>query len=680
MDGVLLRAAMVWLALATAGCSVDRLAKLADWTAPQTVTVRKTPHNPLEGTLNLVSRGGPKPTPQVEQFLRRHNLEDASGDPRQVLAEMQKIITAEPDSENIYAYAELAYIYGKRADSKGDKPLALDLYGASVSHAYYYLFDPTFDRFRNPYDPNFRRACDLYNNSLESALRIVKSQGKLVPGRRMTIETARQRLDVEVTVKGKWHVDDFESFEFVSDYEVTGLANRHHTFGLGVPLIAIRKKHEGEDPAERFYPPGLTFPVTAFLRVHPRGEGEGAAFCELELRDPLVQTDVRVGERLAPLETDISTPLAYYLNDPLLRSSFLATFGLIDANAGQEFKGLYMLEPYDPNKIPVVMVHGLWSSPVTWMEMFNDLRSIPEVRENYQFWFFLYPTGQPFWISATQMRAELERARQTLDPGRSAAPLDQMVLVGHSMGGLVSTLQTLEPGDEFWRVLSDKPFSELKTDDETRRKLEETLFFRPNRSVARVVTIATPHRGSEFANDTTRYLGRKLITLPKMLVQTSQRIVQDNPDFLRDTRLLTTTTSIDSLAPDSPIFPAMHQSPRAPWVRYHNIVGRVSKQSWLSTISGDSDGVVAVASAQVPYAVSETFAPADHSNVHSHPLAVMEVERILREHLREIRTASAPPVTATPASQGSGEPFPAARTVRGSIYSNGIPALAPARY
>jgi pimeloyl-ACP methyl ester carboxylesterase len=683
MDGVLLRgAATVWFALAAAGCSVDRLAKLADWTAPETVTVRKTPQNPLEGTLQLVSRGGPKPTPQVEQFLRRHNLDEASSDdPREVLGEMQKIIAAEPDSENIYAYAELAYIYGKKADAKGDQPLALDLYGASVAHAYYYLFDPTFDRFRNPYDPNFRRACDLYNNSLESALRIVKSQGKLIPGRRMTIETARQKLEVEVAVKGKWHEEDFDRFEFVSDYEVTGLANRHHTFGLGVPLIAIRKKHEGEDPAERYYPPGLTFPVTAFLRVHPRSEGEAATFCELELRDPLVQTDVRVGDRLAPLETDISTPLAYYLNDPLLRSNFLGSFGLIDANAGQEFKGLYMLEPYDPNKVPVVMVHGLWSSPVTWMEMFNDLRSIPEVRENYQFWFFLYPTGQPFWISATQMRAELERVRQTLDPGRSAAPLDQMVLVGHSMGGLVSTMQTLEPGDEFWRVISDKPFADLNADEETRRKLEETLFFRPNPSVKRVVTIATPHRGSEFANDTTRYLGRKLITLPKMLVQTTQKIVQENPDFFRDTRLLTTTTSIDSLAPDSPIFPAMQRAARAPWVRYHNIVGRVSNESWLSTISGDSDGVVAVESARVPYAASETFAPADHSGVHSHPLAVLEVERILREHLREIRTAAAPAVYAPPiqANQWSEYPFPAAQTASGSVYSNGIPALAPLR-
>jgi pimeloyl-ACP methyl ester carboxylesterase len=620
---------------------------LADWTSSETITVRKTPRNPLESTLNLVSRKGPSPTPRVEQFLRRHNLEETKdADPQKALGELQKIMAEEPDSENIYAYAELAYIFGKKADAQGDKPLALDLYGASVAHSYFYLFDPQFDRFRNPYDPNFRRACDLYNNSLESALRIVKAGGQLIPGKSMTVETASHKFDIQVTLKGNWHAEDFDRFEFVSDYEVTGLTNRHHTYGLGVPLIAIRKKHEDEDPAERFYPPGLTFPVTAFLRVHPRGDGQSIQFCELELRDPLAQTDVRVGDRLAPLETDISTPLAYYLNDPLLRSNFLGSYGLIDANAGQEFKGLYMLEPYSPSKIPVVMVHGLWSSPVTWMEMFNDLRSVPEIRENYQFWFFLYPTGQPFWISATQMRFELDRVRQTLDPQRRAEALDQMVLVGHSMGGLVSTMQTLEAGEDFWRLLTDRPFTELKADDATRRQLEATLFFRPNRAIARVVTIATPHHGSEFANDTTRYLGRKLITLPKLLVQTTQQVVKDNPNFFRDTRLLTMTTSIDSLAPDSPIFPAMHRAQRAPWVRYHNIIGQVSQESFLSRISGDSDGVVAVTSARVPYSVSELAVPADHSHVHSHPLAVLEVERVLREHLRELRAARIPPVVA----------------------------------
>ncbi len=659
------------------GCSMERMVRLADLTSSETVTVRKTPRNPLENTLNLVSRKGPRPTPRVEQLLRRYDLHDAQdSDPQQVLGELQKIMAEEPDSENIYAYAELAYIYAKKEDAKGNKPLALDLYGASVAHAYFYLFDPQFDRFRNPYDPNFRRACDLYNNSLESAMRIVKANGKLLPGRRVTVETASHSFEVDITCKGKWRDEEFDRFEFVSDYEVTGLTNRHHTYGLGVPLIAIRKKRSTSDPAERFYPPGLTFPVTAFLRVYPPTEGDGVHRCELELRDPLQATDVQVGDRLAPLESDISTPLAYYLNDPLLRSNFLGSYGLLDANAGQEFKGLYMLEPYDPQRIPVVMVHGLWSSPVTWMEMFNDLRSVPEIRANYQFWFFLYPTGQPFWVSAAQMRAELELARQILDPQHTAVALDQMVLVGHSMGGLVSTMQTLDSGDDFWRVVADKPFSELKADEETRRQLQATLFFTPNRSVARVITIATPYRGSDFANDYTRYLGRKLITLPQILVKTTQAVVRENPGFFRDTRLLTTTTSIDSLAPDSPIFPAMHQARRAPWVRYHNIIGEVPQESFWGRLSGVGDGVVSVASARVPYAESEVSVPADHSNVHNHPLAVLEVQRILREHLRELRVASQRNVHA-PAAYNSPEATAAYPPVGDptASYSNGIPAL-----
>ena len=111
--------------------------------------------------------------------------------------------------------------------------------------------------------------------------------------------------------------------------------------------------------------------------------------------------------------------------------------------------GLYMVQPYEPGKIPVLMVHGLWSSPMTWMEMFNDLRSQPEIRDHYQFWFYLYPTGQPFWLSAAQLRRDLAKVREVLDPTHQEPALDQMVLIGHSMGGLVSQLQTLQSGDDY---------------------------------------------------------------------------------------------------------------------------------------------------------------------------------------------------------------------------------------
>ena len=177
-----------------------------------------------------------------------------------------------------------------------------------------------------------------------------------------------------------------------------------------------------------------------------------------------------------PLETDLTTPLAFFLDQPgVPREGHRARSACLNPNQAQAVKGLYMLEPFDPNRIPVVMVHGLWSSPITWMEMFNDLRAFPEIRSHYQFWFYLYPTGQPFWISAAQLRDTLAEVRQTLDPQLQNPTLDQMVLVGHSMGGLVSRMQTVDSGDEFWRLLTDKPFEELQATPEERARLAKSV-------------------------------------------------------------------------------------------------------------------------------------------------------------------------------------------------------------
>ena len=72
-----------------------------------------------------------------------------------------------------------------------------------------------------------------------------------------------------------WHAEDFDRFEFVSDFEVNGLQNHYHNFGMGVPLIAVRGAHEEMDPAEQFYPPDLSFPLTAFLRLESASESAG---------------------------------------------------------------------------------------------------------------------------------------------------------------------------------------------------------------------------------------------------------------------------------------------------------------------------------------------------------------------------------------------------------------------
>jgi hypothetical protein len=616
------------------------------------LAMRRAPHNPLAGPLQLVSRSGPRPSPRTEQFLRRYDLAGLQQQqPEVVLTRLQEEIEREPSPDKLYSYAEVSYVVGKRLEAQKKSDQALHHYGAAVANSYRFLFDPLLDRFRNPYDPQFRRACDVYNSALEAGLRIVRSQGKLKPGGVTRIQVGDQPLEIKVVLRGPWSAAEIERLEFVSDFEVEdGLTNQYHTYGLGVPLIAVRSKTVTPRMEEKYYPPGLSFPVTAFLRLSnapPRSDG--CRECLLELYDPLYASDLRLADRLVPLETDLSIPLAYFLDSPVFKDHDITTVGLLDPAKAQGIKGLYMLEPFDPQRIPVVMVHGLWSSPTTWMEMFNDLRAFPEIRDKFQFWFYQYPTGQPFWVSAMQMREALAEVRQTVDPHEQTKVMEQMVLVGHSMGGLVSRLQTIESGDDFWRILSDKPFNELSADPQEKERLAKIVYFHPNPGIKRIVTIGTPHQGSTFANEYTRYFARRLIKLPEFMVSLNNELVRENVGLFRNTDLITTTTILDSLAPSSPIFPVLLRARAAPETRLHNIVGVLSRSGFVAQLSEEGDGVVSYQSAHLIDADSELIVNADHLNVHRHPLSILEVRRILLEHEQELRAARNPDLIRLPA-------------------------------
>lgn len=616
-----------------AGCSTQRF-----------LIKRDTPANPLGQQLKVYSSSGPVIGARTDSVLRRYALMELyEADPPACLQALQDLIDDDPSGELVYAISELGYVLGKRAQRRGVESEALDLYGVAVSNAYMYLFSAEFDTVRNPYDPQFRGACDLYNESLESTLRLINARGQLKPGYSYKLTTGKQTYEVACRVRGKWSNDDFERFEFVSDYELEGLPASGLTYGLGVPLIAVRKQGDPEDPREKYYPDGLSFPVTALVRVVKPGSmpGSGANqrhHCILELHDPLDSCDLSLAGRLVPLQTDLSTSLAFFLDSEQFRERDQATLGLIDPQKTLEDRGLYMLEPFDPKRIPVVMVHGLWSSPVTWMPMFNDLRSFRELRENYQFWFYQYPTGQPFWNSATQMRGDLNELRAKLDPDHRYHALDYTVLVGHSMGGLLSRMQTIDSGEQFWKILSEEPFESVQGDAEDLSKLKLAAFFKANNDIKRVITIGTPHRGSDRASNATRWLARKFIKLPTMMVATATNLVNRNPGVFQNADLLINSTSIDSLSPDSPVFPAMLRAPRAPWVEYHNIVGKKEATSnWFWTEEPTGDGVVDFESAHMDDVETEITVVADHQTIHRKPSTILEVRRILRQHLATVQ-------------------------------------------
>jgi hypothetical protein len=237
------------------------------------------------------------------------------------------------------------------------------------------------------------------------------------------------------------------------------------------------------------------------------------------------------------------------------------------------------------------------------------------------------------------MREDLAVMRRELDPSRSHPALDQMVLVGHSMGGLVSKLQTVESADAFWKTMSDQPFSKLTADDDTVRALASTYFFRPNPSVRRVVTLGTPHRGSEFSNEVTRWLGKKLISFPNKMLEGRSHLMANNRGYFRRGAPFDIKTSIDSLAPDSPLLPVLLTAAPAPWVSYHNVVGLDPEPGWREYLVGAGDGVVSLASArldELKQLRSQIVVPADHISVHRHPQSVLEVRRVLLEQVAEL--------------------------------------------
>ncbi len=643
---------VVLLVVLQPGCRItrdqafERMAAIASLGPSEVVTVKPArPQNWINKTKTRFA-AKPQPSERTVQLLRKYDLlGHYQENPARVFEWLQEFVVDSVNLEEFHALAELAEIEANWLMVRGRRQDATHYYGTAVIYSYQFLFNNRLDLARNAYDPQFRSISDIYNRSLGGLLREVCETQRLVPGQPVSLGRDGTEFEFFVELAGRWKDQTFERFEIASDYRVLGFANRYQTFGLGVPLIAVRESSPtSTNPLEQYYPPELTLALTAFghLRPDPENPDSGRMQAVVTLFDPLENSTVVAQGKSVPLESDITTPLAYNLRNPVVNTGVLATASLINAELAPELYGMYMLEPYDPNKIPVVMVHGLWSSPITWAKMFNDLRANPLIRANYQFWFYSYPTGQPFWFSARRMRQDLKELQQLLDPDGRSAELQEMVLVGHSMGGLISLMQTIDSDNLFWSMISDSGPEEFSGEPAAVDLLEETFFFTANPNVKRVITIASPFQGSEFATPAIRWTGRKLFTLPEEQRRLVLKIVRQNAAMIKSQELLTTATSLDSLASDATIFNVLDRANANPQTVYHNIFGQIPARSWFPKSNatpgegdGEGDGIVSIESARHHRAVSHRAVPEEHSDIHQHPNCILEIERILLDSLAE---------------------------------------------
>lgn len=319
--------------------------------------------------------------------------------------------------------------------------------------------------------------------------------------------------------------------------------------------------------------------------------------------------------------------------------------GFFKPGEENEESRLVLLERYQPGKIPVVLVHGLVSNPATWEEMLKQLNADPEIRSRFQFWAFRYATGASYLFAAADLREELERTIARIDPQGRDEALNHLVLIGHSMGGIVSKLQVTYSDDTLWRSVSNRPFAELKADPLVRSKVERTFFFEPRERVTRVVFIATPHKGSRLTESFVGRFARELVTFPTTIERSYQRLLTDNSGVLKPDATMTVPTSVDHLSPASPVLKATQKLRYHDGVKLHSIIG-TGKRTPFGTVL---DGVVALESARLPESTTALTVPTTHTEIHKDPRTVREVKAILLLHVkrsmplnawRSVRTAT----------------------------------------
>lgn len=519
------------------------------------------------------------------------------------------------DRDLLFALAEMAFLEAERTRDRS-------YYLATVVYAYAFLFPNSPADRPNPFDPRLRTAAELYNLAL--------TRGLTAPdGVHVDLRAGEYPLPFGTLSIGfepdalRWADYDLTRFVPAAELHIKGLQNRYRETGIGAPLAAdliVTGDPRGFQVARK-----MKVPATALLRldISPAAIASGQFKGQLMLFAGNEDRTVEIAGQQVPLENEPSAAFAFALSNPDIWQAELTGFfkGDLFQNLPTQ---LAAVEPYRPGRIPVVLIHGTASSAGRWADLLNDLENDPVIQDRFQFWLFTYNTGNPIPISALQLRTALEAAISKLDPDRRDPALRNMVLIGHSQGGLLAKMLVINSGSRLFDAFSSKPIDELSLSNEARETLRQALFVTPMPDVTRVIFIATPHRGSFVAGGSLAQLIGRFITLPLRVTKLAAETLTGNRDAMRLDPDNVRLGSVYGMTPGSPLITTLAGIPVAPTVTANSIIA-VQGDGPIET---GNDGVVQYSSAHIDEAESELVVRSGHS-VQSNPKTVAEVRRIL---------------------------------------------------
>lgn len=586
------------------------------------------------------------PSERTKQFLRREALYDRfREDELRTVVGLHRRLVNRRERRVAFHLAELCYLQAKRARRDGTRRR---MYLSAAEYAYAALFDKTLSPVDpNPFDPAFTWCCDLYNRSLAGLVRYRNQHSRADDGKQSWLALSGDFTLSNGVNEFSYEPDEYDEVFVAFDYEVVGLPATARSYGIGVPLVVTRRPLEESSIEGRHRVVQENFGATVVLHfagsIVDRARGLDREI-SLDVHDPLSSHEIEISGRRVPLSLDVTTPLAHMLGQ--LPSANGGLRGMLNPQADGDVARLILMEPYKPYKIPVVFVHGLMSSPLTWMALFNDVLADPELRRRYQFWFFRYPTGNPILYSGSLLRKSLEELAEEHDPEGESATFQNMVVCGHSMGGLLTRLLLHSSGDRLWRLVSTEPFDEIVAElgypEVDRESIRDAIFFDRLPFVERVVFMAVPHRGSDLALSWFGRVAARMIDLRSSMSLRTQALRNKigsriekrlNVDLFKDP---SRETGVGNLAPDDKVQSEVRGWEYPKSVPIHSIIGNRAGR-----FTGGSDGVVEYSSSHLDGAVSEKVINSGHG-VQATPEAALEVRRILHLHLDETdrRTSS----------------------------------------
>lgn len=545
------------------------------------------------------------------------------------------------DENRLSALAELWLLDAMRSVSPQREELRVDAYLESARYAYAYLFFTARSTGLRALEDRQTQVRDYYNFAVQEALTLLF---ELYRGKPPQSETADGRFRLQLarwTVSGTMQeVRLAEGRQLpqelipAASLSFAGLRNQYRRDGLGAELVAVTRKRVVTSQSDRLPWSETPFPAISTVIRFPGETLEevlATRTADITGYDPYRTTHFEVAGQSVPLAANFTSGYGLWLARSGFARQSLAT--LVGRGEVLEAPHLYLLQPYDPERQIIIMLHGLASSPEAWINVANEVLGDEALRNNYQIWQVYYPTNLPIALNNKAIRETIEQTLAHFDPQGTAVASRDIVLVGHSMGGVLSRLLVSSTQERLWSSVTAQYQMSGKRLEKARANLGPYLHFEPLPQVSRTVFVAAPHRGTPFAENRLSRWAAGLVKLPVSVLGRLNELAQVlvDPNSAAPVALTRGLNSIDNLSDRDPFVKAAAELPISPRVRYHSIIGNHTPELSLASTN---DGVVPYTSAHLQGAQSEKVISSWHS-VQETPEAIIEIRRILQQHLVE---------------------------------------------